>query len=81
MAQGQGVVRVARTDELEIVVGVPEHRLKTVREPAPRASTRGPIPASAMPSPARAVAQRRSHDPDLSGAFHSPMPPPSSASA
>ena len=32
MAQGQGVVRVARTDELEIVVGVPEHRLKTVRE-------------------------------------------------
>ena len=32
MAQGQGVVRVARTDELEIVVGVPEHRLKPVRE-------------------------------------------------
>jgi membrane fusion protein, multidrug efflux system len=32
MAQGQGVVRVARTDELEILVGVPEHRLKTVRE-------------------------------------------------
>jgi len=32
MAQGQGVVRVARTDELEIVVGVPEHRLKVVRE-------------------------------------------------
>jgi RND family efflux transporter MFP subunit len=32
MAQGQGVVRVARTDELEIVVGVPEHRLKAVRE-------------------------------------------------
>lgn len=32
MAQGQGVVRVARTDEVEIVVGVPEHRLKTVRE-------------------------------------------------
>ena len=32
MAQGQGVVKVARTDELEIVVGVPEHRLKTVRE-------------------------------------------------
>src|SRR5215468_5094650 len=31
MAQGQGVVRVARTDELEILVGVPEHRLKTVR--------------------------------------------------
>ena len=26
------MVRVARTDELEIVVGVPEHRLKTVRE-------------------------------------------------
>ncbi len=34
MAQGQGVVRVARTDELEIVVGVPEHRLKVVRESA-----------------------------------------------
>src|SRR3990170_2767425 len=32
MAQGQGVVRVARTDGPEIVVGVPEHRLKTVRE-------------------------------------------------
>ena len=32
MVQGQGVVRVARTDELEILVGVPEHRLKTVRE-------------------------------------------------
>lgn len=31
MAQGQGVVRLARTDELEIVVGVPEHRLKAVR--------------------------------------------------
>jgi len=34
MAQGQGVVRAARTDELEILVGVPEHRLKTVRESA-----------------------------------------------
>ena len=32
MAQGQGVVRVARLDELEILVGVPEHRLKTVRD-------------------------------------------------
>ncbi|WP_421998417.1 efflux RND transporter periplasmic adaptor subunit [Reyranella sp.] len=32
MAQGQGVARVARTDELEILVGVPEHRLKAVRE-------------------------------------------------
>src|SRR5262245_25929109 len=32
MAQGQGVVKVARTDELEILVGVPEHRLKLVRE-------------------------------------------------
>lgn len=31
MAQGQGVIRLARTDELEIVVGVPEHRLKVVR--------------------------------------------------
>jgi len=31
LAQGQGVVRVARTNELEIVVGVPEHRLKVVR--------------------------------------------------
>ncbi len=31
-AQGQAVVRVARTDELEILVGVPEHRLKVVRE-------------------------------------------------
>src|SRR5262249_12881050 len=31
MAQGQGVVKVARTDELEILVGVPEHRLKAVR--------------------------------------------------
>ncbi len=34
MAQGQGVVRVARTDELEILVGVPENRLKAVRESA-----------------------------------------------
>ncbi|MBI3196024.1 MAG: efflux RND transporter periplasmic adaptor subunit [Rhodospirillales bacterium] len=32
MSQGQGVVRVARTDELEILVGVPEHRLKVVRD-------------------------------------------------
>ncbi|WP_295136786.1 efflux RND transporter periplasmic adaptor subunit [uncultured Reyranella sp.] len=32
MAQGQGVIRLARTDELEIQVGVPEHRLKAVRE-------------------------------------------------
>ena len=31
MAQGQGVIRLARTNELEIVVGVPEHRLKVVR--------------------------------------------------
>lgn len=31
LAQGQGVVRLARTDELEIAVGVPEHRLKAVR--------------------------------------------------
>jgi len=31
MAQGQGVIRLARLDELEIVVGVPEHRLKVVR--------------------------------------------------
>lgn len=34
LAQGQTVVRVARTDELEILVGVPEHRLKAVREAA-----------------------------------------------
>jgi len=32
MAQGQGVVRVARLDQLEILVGVPEHRLKLMRE-------------------------------------------------
>lgn len=32
MAQGQGVIRLARTEELEILVGVPEHRLKAVRE-------------------------------------------------
>ncbi|MDO8974778.1 efflux RND transporter periplasmic adaptor subunit [Reyranella sp.] len=31
MSQGQGVIRLARTEELEIVVGVPEHRLKVVR--------------------------------------------------
>lgn len=31
-AQGQGVIRLARTDELEILVGVPEHRLRAVRE-------------------------------------------------
>ena len=37
MSQGQGVIRLARTDELEIVVGVPEHRLKVVRA-APGAS-------------------------------------------
>ncbi|MDP1967234.1 MAG: efflux RND transporter periplasmic adaptor subunit [Reyranella sp.] len=34
MSPGQGVVRVARTDELEILVGVPEHRLKAVRDSA-----------------------------------------------
>jgi len=32
LAQGQGMVKLARSDELEILVGVPEHRLKTVRE-------------------------------------------------
>jgi multidrug efflux system membrane fusion protein len=32
LAQGQGVVRLARTNELEILVGVPEHRLKAVRK-------------------------------------------------
>lgn len=32
LAQGQGVVRVARLDELEIQVGVPEHRLRRIRE-------------------------------------------------
>jgi RND family efflux transporter MFP subunit len=32
MSQGQAVIRLARTDELEILVGVPEHRLKAVRE-------------------------------------------------
>jgi RND family efflux transporter MFP subunit len=32
MAQGQGVVKVARTDELEILVGVPENRLSSMRQ-------------------------------------------------
>ncbi|MGD9882448.1 MAG: efflux RND transporter periplasmic adaptor subunit [Reyranella sp.] len=32
LAQGQGVVRLARTNELEISVGVPEHKLKMVRQ-------------------------------------------------
>jgi len=32
LAQGQGMVKLARTDELEILVGVPEHRLKVVRQ-------------------------------------------------
>jgi len=32
MTQGQGVVRVARTDELEILVGVPEQRLTIARQ-------------------------------------------------
>ncbi len=32
LAQGQGVVRVAHTNELEIQVGVPEHRLNLVRQ-------------------------------------------------
>ena len=34
LAQGQTVVHVTRTDELEILVGVPRHRLKAVREAA-----------------------------------------------
>lgn len=34
VSQGQGVVKVARTDELEIQVGVPEHRLPGVRKAA-----------------------------------------------
>ena len=50
MAQGQGVVRVARTDELEIVVGVPEHRLKTVREVA-RRKLRAVVRSRPAPSP------------------------------
>lgn len=32
LPQGQGMVKLARNEELEIMVGVPEHRLKTVRE-------------------------------------------------
>ncbi len=32
LPQGQGVVKLAREGELEIMVGVPEHRLKTVRD-------------------------------------------------
>jgi multidrug efflux system membrane fusion protein len=32
LAQGQGVVKLARSEELEILVGVPEHRLRTVRD-------------------------------------------------
>jgi RND family efflux transporter MFP subunit len=32
LAQGQGMVKLARSDELEISVGVPEHRLRTVRD-------------------------------------------------
>ena len=32
LAQGQGVVKLAHSDQLEILVGVPEHRLKAVRE-------------------------------------------------
>jgi RND family efflux transporter MFP subunit len=32
LAQGQGMVKLARSEELEIQVGVPEHRLKTVRD-------------------------------------------------
>jgi RND family efflux transporter MFP subunit len=32
MAQGQGVVKVARTDDLEILVGVPENRLASMRQ-------------------------------------------------
>jgi membrane fusion protein, multidrug efflux system len=31
VAQGQGVVKLARTNELEILVGVPEHRLQAAR--------------------------------------------------
>lgn len=31
VAQGQGVVKLARTDQLEILVGVPEHRLQAAR--------------------------------------------------
>lgn len=34
LSTGQGVIRLARTDELEILVGVPEHRLKVVRDSA-----------------------------------------------
>ena len=70
MAQGQGVVRVARTDELEIVVGVPEHRLKTVREARAASFELWSDPGQRhRRPPARAVAQRRSHDADLSGAL------------
>ncbi|HTE36168.1 MAG TPA: efflux RND transporter periplasmic adaptor subunit [Reyranella sp.] len=32
LAQGQGMVKLARSNELEILVGVPEHRLQTVRD-------------------------------------------------
>ncbi|MCX7361570.1 MAG: efflux RND transporter periplasmic adaptor subunit [Alphaproteobacteria bacterium] len=32
LAQGQGVVKLAHSEQLEILVGVPEHRLKAVRE-------------------------------------------------
>jgi membrane fusion protein, multidrug efflux system len=32
LPQGQGVVKLARSEQLEILVGVPENRLKTVRD-------------------------------------------------
>lgn len=32
LSQGQGVVKLAHSEQLEILVGVPEHRLKAVRE-------------------------------------------------
>ena len=83
MAQGQGVVRVARTDELEIVVGVPEHRLKTVRECRAASFELWSDPGQRhRRAAARAVAQRRSHDPHLSGALqHRRAARPSSGSA
>ena len=83
LAQGQGMVKLARSDELEILVGVPEHRLKTVRDASQVTfelwSDTGHKYARQA---ARAVAQRRSDDPHLSGALHrGRRRPTSSASA
>ena len=79
---GRGARR-ARTDELEIVVGVPEHRLKAVREPSAASFELWSDPGQRHAAKLRELSPSADpDDPDLSGALqHRSIRRSSSASA